>query len=490
MKSPAAEVAEEDKGLAKNHSFTRTTRDVQAIEKAKVLVITSAQNNTEPEWDFFQALLRYCNERQAQLIVRPIRYKNPTSRQDPQERADRGDYWWHEAFGPYLIDDSLVLHPSLVMPDMRLQATALRPLTGLDSRSKGASAIYGATQLQMRTVPTPQNELPKILYTTGAATKKNYSATKQGNLASFHHSHSAIVVEKRGKIFHMREITWDGESFIDVNHKFTAGGTFGADPAEALILGDEHAWFINPDFTKATYGKDGMVEAMQPRVLVHHDVFDCFSVSPHHFKEPMMQTVKQRDGHGNLRNELEATIRYVDGTTPRYDHFEHHVIVSSNHHDHLIRWLDSGEKNVTAENAELYHQLKHLILSGAKMGKTRIHLPHPLRVFAENRMASPCHFLGDDESYMLRNIELGMHGHLGPNGSRGTPVGLSKIGVRFVSGHTHSPCIFQGGYWVGTGAHLRLGYTRGPSSWLHTNVALHSNGKRQMHHIIGGNWRI
>ena len=82
-----------------------------------------------------------------------------------------------------------------------------------------------------------------------------------------------------------------------------------------------------------------------------------------------------------------------------------------------------------------------------------------------------------------------MHGHLGPNGARGSARNLSRIGTRSIIGHSHSPNIWQGVYQVGTSSKLRLHYTAGPSSWFHTHAVVHPNGRRQMIHIVEGHWR-
>ncbi len=162
-KAPAAKVRLDD------HVFARSDADVRSLEKATDFVITCAQNNTEPEWDFLRALERYAKERSARLVVIPMRYANPTSKRDPQEEKSE-DYWWHEALHEYLVENELRIHPHLrIMGDVRIQATAVHPLSGLESRSRDASAIYGHPQLAMQSVATPQHRLPKLLYTTGSA---------------------------------------------------------------------------------------------------------------------------------------------------------------------------------------------------------------------------------------------------------------------------------------------------------------------------------
>tara|TARA_S200002703_G_scaffold151577_1_gene151157 strand:- start:536 stop:841 length:306 start_codon:yes stop_codon:yes gene_type:complete len=98
-------------------------------------------------------------------------------------------------------------------------------------------------------------------------------------------------------------------------------------------------------------------------------------------------------------------------------------------------------------------------------------------------------FLGGDEPYMVHDIDVSQHGHKGPNGVRGSLTNLSKIGVKTVIGHCHSPGIMGGCWQVGTSSRYDLEYIQGPSSWLHCHCVIHANGKRQLLPIIEGKWR-
>lgn len=484
--------AEARKALAKPSVpvFERSVSDVREIEARSDFAVTSAQNNTPVDLAFLAALKHWTNDRDGKLLVRAIRYKNPTSRKDPQEEELRGDerYWWDDAVSEYLIDNEIRLNEHLILPHTWIQATASDPLASLESRSKDASAIYGHSQLAMKAVATPHQRLPKILYTTGSVTKKNYSKTKAGDLAAFHHSPSAVLVEIRGKRFHLREVSWDGVCFYDLDRIYTAEGSAPAPPASALVTGDEHAWFNCPAVRLATYdANDSIVRTLRPAVLVRHDLFDCYSVTPHHQKRRLTRAVKTVNGWGSLERELDDTRRFMEATTPEG---VLNVITGANHHDQLFRFLQSGEQNVEPENLALYYWFNWRLLAEAKMTPNGVQHPDPFELYCRDRgLLCDARFLGPDESFVVAGVELGMHGHLGPNGARGTVRNLSKIGLRSVVGHSHSPGIYQGAYQVGTSTHLRLEYNAGPSSWLNTHAAVYPNGRRQMLHVIDGHWR-
>ena len=165
-------------------------------------VITAAQNATPVHEGFLSALRSYCNHNNAELIVIPIRYKNPSSVwTNSQANAET----WAPELAPYLYNQRKKLNPNLVLlGDIKTVATAVSPLTGFEGITHGESGILGHTKLQLKTVPSPQNSLPKILTTTGAVTLPNYTDSKAGKLGAFHHSFAACAVDIKGKTFHMR----------------------------------------------------------------------------------------------------------------------------------------------------------------------------------------------------------------------------------------------------------------------------------------------
>jgi hypothetical protein len=100
-------------------------------------------------------------------------------------------------------------------------------------------------------------------------------------------------------------------------------------------------------------------------------------------------------------------------------------------------------------------------------------------------------FLKADESYLVCDgkIECGMHGHLGPNGARGTPNSLQHVGRRANIGHTHCPGIYNGLYVAGTSSKLKWSYNWGPSGWNHAHILTYPNGARSIVTLYDGKWR-
>lgn len=465
--------------------FLSKTR-VAELERKKHFFLTCSQNNTPVDPDFWKAMGHYIRKNDSTLLIPPIRYRNPTSEFNKQD--DDAAVWWPDEVLPYLVENLLKIHPELwVMGHMRIQATATSPLTGLDGMSQGASAIYGHSQLQMKTVPTPQNVLPKILHTTGSCSVKNYSKTKAGVKGEFHHTIGGVVVEKKGKKFHMRAIIWDGECFYDLEHKYTADGVEKAGPIEVLVTGDEHALFNSPEVRDATYmNPDSIAKVLKPKIVVRHDVFDGYSISHHHRNNPVTKFVKYQQGLDKVEDELLKTRDYIDSTTPPG---ALNVIVASNHNEHLMRWLKEADWKLEPWNAKIYHWFWYNMLDRASFGSSGADTVDPFTFWCDGKLASNTKFLRRDETFTVNGIELSIHGDLGTNGTRGSAINLNRIGVRSIIGHSHTPCIEKGVFQVGTSTPLRLEYNPGPSSWLNTHALVYPNGKRQLIHVVEGEWR-
>src|SRR5690606_27759208 len=99
-------------------------------------------------------------------------------------------------------------------------------------------------------------------------------------------------------------------------------------------------------------------------------------------------------------------------------------------------------------------------------------------------------FLREDESFVVVDIEKGMHGHLGANGARGTPKTFTRAGAKSTTGHTHTAQIIDGAYVAGTTSKMDMGYNKGLSSWSHSHVVTLPNGKRQVITMHNGKWRL
>jgi hypothetical protein len=470
----------------------------------KRYLITSAQNATPIHENFLASLLQAAKYYDAELLVIPLRYKNPTSRwTESQENAE----WWLDrprldpktgqfVPGPrqeYLWNVRRSLNPNLtLLADVKTQPTASDPLRGFEALSLGESGILGHTKLQMRMIPTPSHRYPKMMTTTGAVTVPNYTDSRAGKLGEFHHCLGALIVEIDGKAFHLRHLNANKSTgaFTDIDTTFTPEGAFEAERAIALIMGDTHVDYICPRVERATFGEGGILNTVNPKYLVWHDLLDGYSANPHHKNNPFLSSAKRDRGLDLIRPEIDRAVQYVLCHT-KGD--RESLVVSSNHNDFVRRYMLTQDWREDPSNAAFYLQTALHLVGQMKIGPSGFEMPDPFAYWFDLLSSGKnknVRVLGSEESFTRAGVEMAMHGDRGPNGSRGSARNLRRIGVRSVIGHSHSPAIEEGCYQVGTSTALKLEYNTGPSAWLNTHCILHHDGKRQLISVIDGSWRL
>ncbi len=458
-------------------------------EDAKVYIITAAQNATPVHEVFWECLQTAAKHRGAELIVVPLRYKNPTSTWTASQANEER---WDVKVLPYLWNVRKVLNENLVLlADIKVQPTAVEPLTGFDAISGSSSAILGHTKMQLKSIATPSNKMAKILTTTGACTVENYTDSRAGALGKFHHSLSALIVEVKGRKFFIRQLHFDRktESFTDLDTRYYVSRVTKAPRPEALVLGDLHVDAIDPSVERATFGPGGIVPTLKPKHLVFHDTLDSYAVNPHHNGNPFNAIAKMQAGRSSIEEEVRRACIFVRERTTG-DIVS--VIVPSNHDDMLARWIVAHDWRQNPVNASFYLRAALEMVKGTRMTEIGTVYPSPFPMIFPSMVKSMegIRLLKPDESFTLAGVELSMHGDRGPGGARGSIKNLRRIGIKSIIGHSHRPGIEEGTVQVGTSTNLRLEYTVGsPSAWLNAHCVLHADGKRQLIVILSGHWR-
>lgn len=455
----------------------------------KRFVITSAQNATPVFRPFLQALRGYCTENNAELVVLPIRYKNPTSQwTDNQD----GFEWWDRKIVDCLLTQRVDMPCGVtVMGDIKIQPTATKPLSGFDSFTDGNSAIFGHPKLQFKTVPTPKHSIPKILTTSMSVTVKNYTDSKAGKKGENFHKFGATVldVDNENKVFHIRQVIAEADgSFIDLDKRYSKKGVSEAPRAMALITGDTHAIFADDDVIKATYlNEDSIVKRLKPEYLVWHDALDQYARNHHHRGDFFTNYAKHHSGFHNIRRELDITFDLIDRCTPED---VTNIIARSNHDEALERYLQEANFKEDPENAEFYLETMLELVRGMRIVEGRPQKRDPFEYWGSRLLK--CYdrtkFLKRDESFLIGDTNVSYHGDQGPNGSRGSANAFTKIGGDLVIAHSHSPCIEENVWQVGLSAIMDMGYNKGPSSWLNTHCIKYANGKKSLISIVKGAW--
>jgi hypothetical protein len=468
--------------------LTRLSRKINKARKA-VYVVTAAQNATPVHPDWWPILTNIADTRDAHLMVIPLRYKNPTSRWNgSRENADA----WAPETREYLWNVRTKLNANLMLlADIKTTPTNTMPIAGMEAISNSLSGIIGHTKMHLKSVATPSNRMAKILTTTGACTVENYSDTRIGAIGEFHHSLSALIVEIDGPYFSIRQLHFDQKtkSCTDLNLRYFYDRVETAPRALALGMGDTHVDFIDPLVYKATFGKDGIIDTTKPRNLIYADLLDGYSCNPHHAGNTFIEYAKYLSGRGDVRAEVERAITFVADNAPS-DTLS--VVQASNHNDFLSRWVSqpAGKVSVSPLNEVFYLETRLAVLRTVRMGTGGAEYVDAFAHWFRFAGVPNSRVLDLDEPFILADVALDMHGHLGPNGARGSIKNLRRIGTKSIIFHSHSPGIDEGCYQAGTSTRLRLEYNHGASSWLNAHVLLNADGKRQLIIIADGRWRV
>jgi hypothetical protein len=433
----------------------------------KRYVIASAVPGCAAHDGFLSAIKNYCARNKAKLLILPTPPLAKKDTLDPKLKT----------YGTVVTED-LSLNSKLMLSTIPVGAEQPDPISGLERLSGiDTSVIYSSPKQRLKSVASPSNELPRVLMTPGAVTRPHKKRSKRSLIANLDHVIGAIIVEVKGSsLYHFRQVqaSRDG-SFIDLAKTYTPDGKVLEANVAALIPGDWHTGYTDPKVKRIV---KEIMHRFKPDYLFMHDLFDGISVN-HHIEHKLL--MKALLGSQNsLASELHNTaIELAElEKLPK----KKLVVVKSNHDEFLDRWLEAGNYLEDSQN--------HVLGLELALAKARGSDPLEYGVAKYQRLKKT-KFLSSEESFKItkKQIECGMHGHLGSNGARGSTISLEKAYLLSVSGHTHSPEIQRGAWVVGTSSYLKLNYNKGPSSWMHTMCLVYENGSRQLINVIKGEWR-
>jgi len=461
------------KPTAKDPKQLKDAKKKKFNKKSQFFIITWAQNDTPVHDLFFDNITAYANHLEAEIHVMAGRYKNPTS-----VFSDKNHDSWANRLTPYLDASRHNVHKYMsIMSDVKIQPTAVNPLSGMAAMSKENSCIYGHPKVQMETLPVLNGMHPKMMFTTGSCTVANYTDSKAGKKGEFYHELGFVVVEiKDKKRFFVRQVVADKKTgaFTDLHSYVSAGSIQKNEAVDALIMGDLHIGDHDQQVIDAT---DSIIADLKPKYIIAHDIQDGKSVNPHEQEDPFLRYKREISNDNDLEKEIEAMLDFL----AKYED-QNVVIVRSNHDDFIDRYLKKQDWKKDIKNSLSYMKYAQLLLED-KAPKGVV--PYLI----EQRFP---HFktLGLNDSFRVNGWELSQHGHIGSNGSRGGIQQFRKLNTKMITGHTHSAQRKDGVVTVGTSTKLRVGYNNGASGWIHAHGLLHPDGKVQHIFFFDGEYTM
>lgn len=462
----------------------------------RYFIFTSAQDGSKVHEDFWAALHVYAEWLEnCEIVVAGFTYSKKLF-EDHDKRSEK--VFFHPLVDDYISHKRIRVGDELEFcGEMNTLPTAVTPLSGFSTYTRGRWGIFPHPKVQLESIATMKHERAKQLMTTGAVTLPNYIRKKAGIKAMFHHQIGAVLVEMRpdGATYcrHLLATDLDDGSFYDLDRYVTSTGVTEGNRVEAISYGDIHHEKLDPDVALATWGydvaeeklfddyahlngEDSLVGFLRPHYEFYHDLSDFaprnhHNIKDHHFRFKAHMQGGQRD---NVAIALRGCARFLEAV-----HREdcQSIVVESNHDQALVKWLKTADYRDDPENAPFFLHCQKWIYDQLARGESE----PDIFQFVMREFGAPkdVEFVNEDQSFVIcGDIECGMHGHLGPNGARGTPLNISRAGMKSNTGHSHSPAIRDGAYVAGVSALLDLGYNKGPSSWAQSHVITYPNGKR------------
>lgn len=435
-------------------------------------IVTGAQYAARPNQNFLRSLESLATDRNAQILILPLQGKTI------HEQYEVGLHDVLEAYpvvgGKYKLNNKIRIGDFEVRPNQR------NPLTGLSGFAQtDVSMIIPSPKQHLEIIPNSNMKLPKALMSTGVVTMPNYREHFRINkIAKDEHTYGAIFVEiVDGTNFHYRPLqAGQNGKFHDLGRKYDGEKDPEPGRLEALVLGDLH---VGDTDIQAYEASMDQIATYAPSRVVLHDFFNGHSVNHHIEKDAITRAQYASRGRESLEAELVLGAKTLDEIVDASNGAQI-LIVASNHHDFLRRYLTEGKFMNDPENTRI----------GAKLLADAIDGVDPVQAGLAMFTTIPdnVHFLTRNDDYKVRGWNLSNHGDMGGNGAKGSPRQFAKMYGKSIVGHRHTPFIWRDIYGVGTNTELRLDYTRGPSGWMHTNAFLYPDSKVQLVNTIAGDY--
>jgi hypothetical protein len=452
-------------------------------------ICTSAQNNTkvhEGLWTNLQALATHYN---AKILVGTFSYnisaygKLAVKKGTHKERET--DLWFDERIDKYICDERIELAPSLLWcGEMNVSPTADSPLSGLETYAGRKSCIFPHAKIRLKSIATMAGSNPKLLYTSGVCTLRNYIQKKAGLKGELHHCYACLVVEVDSDgNWWVRQVEADKNNRLqDLDVVVDKGVVTTGNSIEAVTFGDIHAISIDKIVHKLSLE---IIDKLKPKYVFLHDLIEGASVNHHNYNNPHARFQTYLRGYANVTTELEDTAKVINTYCRSWLKV---IVAASNHDQWLLRWLKESDYRYDPINALLFLELQLKVYQSIANNNKAFDLT---KEALSKYLDKSIQFLKEDQSFTICHgkIECGQHGHLGVSGAKGSNFSLQKAGKLSNVAHTHSAEIINGLFCAGTSTALRMDYSKGLNSWTNSHIITYSNSKRSIITQFNGKWK-
>jgi hypothetical protein len=432
--------------------------------------VTSAIAGAKLNQSFFNSILTYCKNNNAELVILPMRGINVDDEYYPEELLEYSDHFATE----------FKFNSNLVAKDFMISPQQINPLEGLQRFGQRQYSLIIASPKQFMSIaPVSSESLPHIIHSTGCVSLPQYTTTRIGRLADQDHCCGGLIVEIRdNKMFHIRQAVSDNQGgFFDLG-KYYIKDKIIQKKVSAIVLGDYHTGFDDPAVIQ---NWKECIKEINPKYIVFHDLFDGHSINPFH-KRDIERQVNRKENINSLEKELNLIGETLQSWNKEFPEQEL-LVVYSNHDNFLKRYLVGGEYI----NDRINHRL------ALKLALWALDEQNPAEMYIREKFSpTKTNWLKEGIDYRLHGVHIGYHGHKSTNSlkSKGV-VSLEKAFNNSIVAHSHTPGIFRNTVIVGTSTFLKLDYNVGGSStWLPASAILYPNGTKQLIISINTKWKL
>jgi hypothetical protein len=467
--------------------------------RTRHFLITSAQDKTEIHVDFWNNLKAYAEYLGAEILVGGFTYsKKLFSENDPTVRSE--EVWFDHRIDEYVTHEKIALGDHLLFcAEMNTLPTAVQPLSGLEVYTGPKWGIFPHAKVQLRSIATMKHEMAKQIMTTGAVTLPNYIRKKAGVKAEFFHAIGAVVVSiaPDGAFWcrHVQANNLTDGSFYDLDRFVTKGKITTGHRPEAVVHGDIHREKLDPVVAMASWGFNmennsvnpeypSLTAILNPKRRVFHDLTDFSARNHHNIKDHHFRLKAHFHGRNEVKQDILDSGRFLSAISA--PHITD-AVIQSNHDNALLKWVKTADAKFDPVNYEFWLECELHCVRALKEGREPFLYQDVMMQHFGDQMSNTL-FVQEDAGYSICGIELGIHGHHGANGGKGSPAAFAKMGPKSITAHTHGPSITDGHMCVGVSGDLDMGYNVGLSSWSHTDALVYANGKRTLITLMHGRW--
>lgn len=463
----------------------KPARVIRPKKHTQIFILSAAQDTTKVHQGFLKNLEAYAEYRDAEIIISGYTY-NKSLFSDHSKQG--GTY--AKSIEPYLENGRVLFGDDLMFcAEVNTLPTAVSPLSGMQTYSGEASAVFPHSKYQLDSIPVDKDAKTKIIQTTGAVTLPNYIMKKAGQKAEFHHIIGAAVVEllPDGRFFVRHIAAEDNGNFQDLGYRVKKGKVKTDATVLSATWGDIHHEKIDDNIAASCWGVGPKVskyavimDTLRPKYSFIHDIIDFKPRNHHNIADPHFMFEMHTNGEGNVSETLDKAAEFLLDIQRS---FTETVVIESNHDLALLKWLKNADYRYDPENAIFFLEAQAQVYRAIRDKNTKFQILKWAfeRHLGEVGESLDATWLGEDESFIIAHgIQCGAHGHLGANGTRGSALQFSRTGRRSNTAHTHSATVRDGSWVAGVSGSLEMGYNKGLSSWSHSHIITMPSGKRQM----------